>query len=118
MTPTPYTVANRGVVQNNLILWLNRYGGDLSRWTRSSWSVATGALAASWARSSWSCSTCTALGDAIDPTRSSWSRSSWSSFGEDAEIEAAQEDAENAAPPAPAEMDTPEAAAPAEEVAP
>jgi serine protease AprX len=117
------TPANRGIVPNTLILAMNRMGVDTSKWTRSSWSAATGALAAAWARSSWSCVACGALGAAIDPTRSSWSRSSWSSFGEGAEDEAAQLAAEQAAeeaeanPPAeeaPAEPDptaTPEATA-------
>jgi serine protease AprX len=89
--------ANQGLVPNTLIQALNRSGVDIARWTRSSWSAATGALAASWARSSWSCLSCGALGAAIDPTRSSWSRSSWSSFGEGAEDEAAQLAAEQAA---------------------
>jgi serine protease AprX len=90
-------VANRGIQPNYLIAALTRYGDDLSDWTRSSWSTATGALTAGWARSSWSCVGCGALGAAIDPTRSSWSRSSWSSFGEGAEDEAAQQAAEQAA---------------------
>jgi serine protease AprX len=89
--------ANRGIFPNYLIAALNRAGDDLSEWTRSSWSTATGALNAGWARSSWSCLGCGALGAAIDPTRSSWSRSSWSSFGEGAEDEAAQQAAEQAA---------------------
>ncbi len=93
----PVMPANRGIAPNYLIGALNRVGGDLSRWTRSSWSNATGALVASWARSSWSCFGCGDLGAAIDPTRSSWSRSSWSSFGEGAGDEAAQRAAEQAA---------------------
>jgi serine protease AprX len=103
--------ANRGIMPNYLIAALNRSGGDLSTWTRSSWSTATGALVAGWARSSWSCVGCGALGAAVDPTRSSWSRSSWSSFGEGAEDEAAQLAAEQAAEEAAA--NPPPAAAPA-----
>jgi serine protease AprX len=108
--------ANRGLVPNTLILALNRMGVDISAWTRSSWSAATGELAASWARSSWSCLTCGALGAAIDPTRSSWSRSSWSSFGEGAEDEAAQLAAEQAAEEA--EANPPAKEAPVETAAP
>ena len=89
--------ANRGIAPNTLIAALTRYGDDLSSWTRSSWSSATGMLNAAWARSSWSCVGCGGLGAAIDPTRSSWSRSSWSSFGEGAEDEQAQQAAEQAA---------------------
>jgi serine protease AprX len=89
--------ANRYITPSYLILALNRAGEDLSEWTRSSWSSATGELNATWARSSWSCLGCGALGAAIDPTRSSWSRSSWSSFGEGAEDEQAQQAAEQAA---------------------
>ena len=89
--------ANRGIAPNYLMAALSRYGDDLSSWTRSSWSSATGTLNAAWARSSWSCVGCGALGAAIDPTRSSWSRSSWSSFGEGAEDEQAQQAAEQAA---------------------
>jgi serine protease AprX len=108
--------ANRGVVPNTLIQALNRLNIDISHWTRSSWSAATGALSAGWARSSWSCVACGSLGAAIDPTRSSWSRSSWSSFGEGAEDEAAQLAAEQAAETnAPAAEETP---APAEAPAP
>jgi serine protease AprX len=117
--------ANRGILPNSLIAALNRAGDDLSEWTRSSWSTATGALNASWARSSWSCVGCGALGAAIDPTRSSWSRSSWSSFGEGAEDETAQQAAEQAAeqaaanPPAdPAPAPADPAAAPDAQVAP
>src|SRR3954447_23310480 len=89
-TPT-YAVApvNRYLQPNYLIDSLTRTGQDISQWTRSSWSTATGALNAGWARSSWSCGTCTAVGGAIDPQRSSWSRSSWSSAGEDASSESA-----------------------------
>jgi serine protease AprX len=89
--------ANRGIMPSYLIAALTRVGGDLSEWTRSSWSTATGTLSAAWARSSWSCLGCGAIGAAIDPTRSSWSRSSWSSFGEGAEDEQAQQAAEQAA---------------------
>jgi serine protease AprX len=90
-TPT-YVVApvNRYLQPNYLIDSLTRTGQDISQWTRSSWSTATGALNAGWARSSWSCGTCTAVGGAIDPQRSSWSRSSWSSAGEDASSESAE----------------------------
>ena len=118
------TTANRGIFPNYLIAALNRAGDDLSQWTRSSWSTATGALAAGWARSSWSCVVCGSLGAAIDPTRSSWSRSSWSSFGEGAEDEAAQLAAEQAAdaaasPPAdPAPVPADNAAVPDAGVAP
>ncbi|HET6550699.1 MAG TPA: S8 family peptidase [Solirubrobacter sp.] len=83
--------ANRDLRPNLLIEWINRLNIDVTSWTRSSWSAATGALNAGWARSSWSCSACDgALGAAINPQRSSWSRSSWSSAGEDASAEAAQ----------------------------
>jgi serine protease AprX len=97
-TPT-YAVpsVNRGLRPNYLIDALQRVGADISSWTRSSWSTATGALNAGWARSSWSCGTCAALGGAIDPQRSSWSRSTWSSAGEDASSEAAEYDAALAA---------------------
>ena len=81
---------NRYLQPNYLIDALNRTGTDISKWTRSSWSAATGALNAGWARSSWSCGTCQAVGGAVDPQRSSWSRSSWSSAGEDASTEAAE----------------------------
>jgi serine protease AprX len=81
---------NLNLQPNYLMAIVNRMGGQITSWTRSSWSVATGALSAGWARSSWSCATCDALGGAIDPQRSSWSRSSWSSAGEDASVEAAQ----------------------------
>jgi serine protease AprX len=54
-----------------------------SSWSRSSWSTASGDLAASWARSSWSCACSVSTGAEVDPTRSSWSRSSWSTiFGD------------------------------------
>jgi serine protease AprX len=97
-TPTFMVPAvNRGLTPNYLIDALARVGTDISKWTRSSWSTATGALSAGWARSSWSCGTCTAVGGAIDPQRSSWSRSSWSSAGEDASSEAAEYDAAVAA---------------------
>ncbi len=105
------TPANRGIAPNYLIAALNRYGNDLSQWTRSSWSTATGALNAAWARSSWSCLGCGALGAAINPTRSSWSRSSWSSFGEGAEDEQAQQAAEEAAEEAAANPPAPQAPA-------
>jgi serine protease AprX len=92
-TPT-YMVpaANKYLVPNQLIDFVNRTGYDVSDWTRSSWSSATGALSAGWARSSWSCAGCSlsSLGGAIDPQRSSWSKSTWSSAGEDASAEAAQ----------------------------
>ena len=81
---------NLNLQPNYLIAAVQRTGGQISSWTRSSWSSATGALNAGWARSSWSCASCQALGGAIDPQRSSWSRSSWSSAGEDASAEAAQ----------------------------
>jgi serine protease AprX len=81
---------NRFLQPNYLIDALTRTGNDISRWSRSSWSTATGTLNAGWARSSWSCGTCQAVGGAIDPQRSSWSRSSWSSAGEDASTEAAE----------------------------
>jgi serine protease AprX len=83
-TPAPATPANQGVAPNLLIQAINNAGMDVSQWTRSSWSAATGPLSASWARSSWSCADCTGLGNIVDPTRSSWSRSSWSSAGESA----------------------------------
>jgi serine protease AprX len=82
-------LANAGVAPNQLINMALAAGIDVTRWTRSSWSSATGSLAASWARSSWSCTDCESIGAAIDPTRSSWSRSSWSSAGESALPEAA-----------------------------
>jgi serine protease AprX len=104
--------ANGGLQPNALIQALRRLNVDITRWTRSSWSAATGGLAASWARSSWSCVTCGALGTAIGPTRSSWSRSSWSSFGEGAADEAAQQAAEQAAEDA--ALDAPAEAPPAE----
>ncbi len=81
-TPVPYTLANAGIAPNLLIQAINNSGYDVSQWTRSSWSAATGPLAAAWARSSWSCGDCSAIGNVVDPTRSSWSRSSWSSAGE------------------------------------
>ena len=105
--------ANRGIAPNYLMAALSRYGDDLSSWTRSSWSSATGVLNAAWARSSWSCVGCGGLGAAIDPTRSSWSRSSWSSFGEGAEDEQAQQAAEQAADDAAANPPAPEPPAPA-----
>jgi serine protease AprX len=105
--------ANRGIVPSYLIAALTRVGGDLSEWTRSSWSTATGTLSAAWARSSWSCLGCGAIGAAIDPTRSSWSRSSWSSFGEGAEDEQAQQAAEQAADEAAANPPAAPAATPA-----
>jgi serine protease AprX len=83
-TPAPYTLANAGIAANYLIQAINNAGYDVSQWTRSSWSAATGPLAAAWARSSWSCADCSGVGDGVDPTRSSWSRSSWSSAGEGA----------------------------------
>jgi serine protease AprX len=83
-TPAPTTPANAGIARNLLIQAIDNAGIDVSQWTRSSWSVATGPLAASWARSSWSCSDCSTLGNVVDPTRSSLSRSSWSSAGEGA----------------------------------
>jgi len=114
--------ANRGIAPNYLMAALSRYGDDLSSWTRSSWSSATGTLNAAWARSSWSCVGCGALGAAIDPTRSSWSRSSWSSFGEGAEDEQAQQAAEQAADDAaatpPADPPAPPAPTPDAGVAP
>jgi serine protease AprX len=90
------TVANAGLQPNQLIDALNRAGIDISNWTRSSWSAATGALVASWARSSWSCTICQGTGSPIDPTRSSWSRSSWSSFGDDGADDAARQQAAEA----------------------
>jgi serine protease AprX len=85
----PWSLANRGVTPNQLINMALSMGIDVTKWTRSSWSTATGSLAASWARSSWSCTDCDSLGGVMDPTRSSWSRSSWSSAGESAAPEAA-----------------------------
>jgi len=81
---------NVNLQPNYLLAYVNKVGGQITTWTRSSWSSATGTLSAGWARSSWSCTGCSALGGAIDPQRSSWSRSSWSSAGEDASVEAAQ----------------------------
>jgi serine protease AprX len=81
---------NRYLQPNLLIQAINQYNIDVTSWTRSSWSAATGALSAGWARSSWSCSACDGFAAAINPQRSSWSRSSWSSAGEDASAEAAQ----------------------------
>ncbi len=130
LTPTTWTTgANRGLVPNLLIDSLNRSGVDIGRWTRSSWSTATGALAAAWARSSWSCAACATTGSAIDPQRSSWSRSSWSSTNEDASAEQAEyEAAANASedtgsldaqpPAADAQVPTDDAAAPADDAAP
>ena len=121
-TPTGYWNVNRGLVPNLLIQALNRAGVDLATWTRSSWSAATGALAAGWARSSWSCHGCDGSSSAIDPTRSSWSRSSWSSAGEDASVEAAAyEAAIDALQAAEDTLATPipvDAAPPVDEVAP
>ena len=122
-TPTGYWNVNRGLVPNLLIQALNRAGVDLATWTRSSWSAATGALAAGWARSSWSCHGCDGSSSAIDPTRSSWSRSSWSSAGEDASVEAAAYEAAIDAQDEAAEdtLATPipvDAAPPVDEVAP
>jgi serine protease AprX len=88
-TPVWGPLANAGVVPNQLINQALAAGYDVTQWTRSSWSSATGELAAGWARSSWSCADCDSAGAAIDPTRSSWSRSSWSSAGESAAPEAA-----------------------------
>jgi serine protease AprX len=88
-TPVPYSLANAGVQPNQLINMALAAGIDITKWTRSSWSAATGPLAASWARSSWSCADCDSDGGSMDPTRSSWSRSSWSSAGESAAPEAA-----------------------------
>jgi serine protease AprX len=121
-TPTnAVPVVNRYLQPNYLIDALTRTGNDISRWTRSSWSNATGALNAGWARSSWSCGMCQTAGGVIDPQRSSWSRSSWSSAGEDASIEAAEYDAALAASqdtgtldaPIPADAVIPDDAAPA-----
>jgi serine protease AprX len=116
-TPATSLNVNGGLVPNLLIAAVNRAGIDISRWTRSSWSTASGSLAAGWARSSWSCHGCDAGTSAIDPTRSSWSRSSWSSAGEDASQEAAayeqaiddQRAAEDAtlAPPIPVDPELP-----------
>jgi serine protease AprX len=78
-TPVPPALANTGVQPNALIDAATRAGIDIAKWTRSTWSVATGDLSAGWARSSWSCTDCASLGAMIDPTRSSWSRSTWSS---------------------------------------
>jgi serine protease AprX len=116
--------ANRNLVPNYLLAALDRVGGEITSWTRSSWSAATGALNAGWARSSWSCAGCAALGGAIDPQRSSWSRSSWSSAGEDASAEAAQYAAEAAEEsgtldaPVPADAAIPTDAQPAAPAAP
>jgi serine protease AprX len=88
-TQVPYSLANAGVQPNQLINMAISAGIDITKWTRSSWSTATGSLAASWARSSWSCADCDSDGGSMDPTRSSWSRSSWSSAGESAAPEAA-----------------------------
>jgi len=92
-TPVYGTLANTGVQPNGLIDSAIRAGADVSSWTRSSWSSATGSLAAGWARSSWSCADCATSGAAVDPTRSSWSRSSWSSVGERKSKEASGYDA-------------------------
>ncbi len=102
------TAANGGIAPSLLIAALNRYGG-IATWTRSSWSMATGALSAGWARSSWSCVACSGIGADVDETRSSWSRSSWSSFGEGADDEAAQLAAEQAAEQAEANAPAPDA---------
>jgi serine protease AprX len=115
-TPTQFVPAvNRYLRPNLLIAMLDRVGPDISRWTRSSWSAASGTLAAGWARSSWSCGTCRAIGGVIDPQRSSWSRSSWSSTGEDASTEAAQYAAAVAAAEETGTLDAP---VPAETVTP
>jgi serine protease AprX len=106
---------NRYLQPNYLIQALDRMGADISHWTRSSWSMATGTLNAGWARSSWSCGTCQAVGGVIDPQRSSWSRSSWSSAGEDASTEVAEY---NAAVAAGEETDTLDAPIPADAVIP
>ena len=98
-TPT-YQVPtlNRYLTPNSLIAMLDSNGVDVASWTKSSWSVAPGALTAGWAKSSWSCSACDALGSALDSvssftksswSKSSWSKSTWSSAGEDASAEAA-----------------------------
>jgi serine protease AprX len=91
---------NLNVVPNSLIDAINRAGIDISNWTKSSWSVAQGDLAAGWAKSSWSCSACDVIGDAVQSQSSTWSKSSWSqstwssstwsSVGEDASSEVAQ----------------------------
>jgi serine protease AprX len=96
---------NVNVVPNALIDAVNRAGIDISNWTKSSWSVAQGDLAAGWAKSSWSCVACDVIGDAIETQSSTWSKSSWSksswsqstwssstwsSVGEDASPEVAQ----------------------------
>ena len=124
-TPVGVLNVNRGLVPNLLIQALNRAGVDLAQWSRSSWSSATGALAAGWARSSWSCHGCDGSSSAVDPTRSSWSRSSWSSAGEDASAEAAAYeaaiDAQEQAAAAEDTLATPvpvDAALPVDEVAP
>jgi serine protease AprX len=76
-------IANQGLVPNEAV---DAATGDVdetrSRWSRSSWSTASGDLAAGYARSSWSCADCAAqdAANAADPTRSSWSRSSWSTL--------------------------------------
>ena len=72
--------ANQGIVPNEAV---DAATGDVdetrSRWSRSSWSSASGDLAAGFARSSWSCADCVdSSGESVDGTRSSWSRSSWS----------------------------------------
>ena len=72
--------ANQGIVPNEAV---DATTGDVdetrSRWSRSSWSSASGDLAAGFARSSWSCADCADSSDeSVDGTRSSWSRSSWS----------------------------------------
>jgi len=85
----PYPLANTGVAPNQLIDRVNRLNSDASRWNRSAWGVAAGALSAPWARSAWGCAGCGSLGAAIDPARSAWGVSTWSSAGEDASAEAA-----------------------------
>jgi serine protease AprX len=79
-TNVPIASVNQGLVPNALV---NPTTGAIdytrSRWSRSSWSAATGMLRSSWSRSSWSCNCSRTSSGSIDPSRSSWSRSSWSS---------------------------------------
>ncbi len=50
-----------------------------SSWSQSSWSTATGALAADFAQSSWSC-VCGGPSGTVGTSTSSWSTSSWSTY--------------------------------------
>jgi serine protease AprX len=71
--------ANKALIPSTLV---NAVTGEIdytrSRWSRSRWSTASGALSATWAKSSYTCDCSLTETGAIDPTRSRWSRSRWS----------------------------------------